>query len=85
TVAETVEKLKLRILGCVAGTVAGLSIMIGVIPLTTDIGHLMVVVFVGAFIGAWIAAGSPRVSYAGLQFAFAYFLCVIQGSSPSFN
>ncbi|MEG9439020.1 FUSC family protein, partial [Edaphobacter sp. HDX4] len=42
TVAETVEKLKLRILGCVAGTVAGLSIMIGVIPLTTDIGHLMV-------------------------------------------
>ncbi|MEG9438565.1 FUSC family protein, partial [Edaphobacter sp. HDX4] len=42
-------------------------------------------VFVGAFIGAWIAAGSPRVSYAGLQFAFAYFLCVIQGSSPSFN
>jgi multidrug resistance protein MdtO len=45
----------------------------------------MMVVFAGAFIGAWIAAGSPRISYAGFQFAFAYFLCVIQGSSPSFN
>jgi len=85
TVAETVEKLKLRILGCVVGTVAGLSVMIGIIPQTTDIGHLMMVVFAGAFIGAWIAAGSPRISYAGFQFAFAYFLCVIQGSSPSFN
>jgi multidrug resistance protein MdtO len=85
TVAETVEKLKLRILGCVVGTVAGLSVMIGIIPQTTDIGHLMTVVFAGAFVGAWIAAGSPRVSYAGFQFAFAYFLCVIQGSFPSFN
>jgi multidrug resistance protein MdtO len=68
-----------------AGTVAGLGVMIFIIPQTTDIGHLMVVVFAGAFIGAWIAAGSPRISYAGFQFAFAYFLCVIQGSSPSFN
>jgi multidrug resistance protein MdtO len=85
TVAETVEKLTLRILGCLAGTVAGLGVMIGVIPSTTDIGHLAVVVFAGAFVGAWIAAGSPRISYAGLQFAFAYFLCVLQGPSPSFN
>jgi multidrug resistance protein MdtO len=85
TVAESVEKLQLRILGCIVGTVAGLGVMIGIIPRTTDIGHLMVVVFAGAFIGAWIAAGSPRISYAGLQFAFAYFLCVIQGSSPAFN
>jgi multidrug resistance protein MdtO len=85
TVAESVEKLQLRILGCMVGTVAGLGVMIGIIPRTTDIGHLMVVVFAGAFIGAWIAAGSPRISYAGFQFAFAYFLCVIQGSSPSFN
>ena len=85
TVAESVEKLQLRILGCMVGTVAGLGVMIGIIPRTTDIGHLMVVVFAGAFIGAWIAAGSPRISYAGFQFAFAYFLCVIQGSSPAFN
>jgi len=85
TVAETVEKLQLRILGCVAGTVAGLGVMIFIIPRATDIGHLIVVVFAGAFIGAWIAAGSPRISYAGFQFAFAYFLCVIQGSSPAFN
>jgi len=45
----------------------------------------MVVVFLGALASAWIAAGSPRIAYAGFQIAFAFFLCVIQGSSPSFD
>jgi multidrug resistance protein MdtO len=38
-----------------------------------------------AFASAWIAAGSPRISYMGLQLAFAFFLCVIQGPSPAFD
>jgi multidrug resistance protein MdtO len=36
-------------------------------------------------VSAWIAVGSPRVAYAGFQIAFAFFLCVIQGSGPSFD
>ncbi len=43
------------------------------------------IVFVGAFLGAWIAAGDKHISYAGFQIAFAYLLCVVQGPSPSFN
>jgi multidrug resistance protein MdtO len=46
---------------------------------------LAVIVLVGAFLGAWIAAGDKHISYAGFQIAFAYLLCVIQGPSPSFN
>jgi multidrug resistance protein MdtO len=45
----------------------------------------MIVVFLGALVSAWIAAGSPRIAYAGFQIAFAFFLCVIQGSGPSFD
>ena len=59
--------------------------MLRIIPHTTDIGDLAAIVFAGAFLAAWIAAGDKHISYAGFQLAFAYFLCVIQGPSPSFD
>jgi multidrug resistance protein MdtO len=85
TTAETVEKLSLRILGCIIGGVAGIAAIVYVIPALTSIGALLGVVFVGALAAAWVAAGSPRISYAGFQIAFAFFLCVIQGPSPAFD
>ena len=85
TAAESVEKLSLRILGCLVGAGLGLLGMIRVVPWVTSIGGLAVIVFAGAFLGAWIAAGNKHISYAGFQIAFAYLLCVIQGPSPSFN
>jgi len=45
----------------------------------------MIAVFFGAWAGAYLAAGSPRISYAGFQIAFAFFLCIIQGSGPEFD
>ena len=45
----------------------------------------MIVVFLGTLVSAWVAAGSPRIAYAGFQIAFAFFLCVIQGSGPTFD
>jgi multidrug resistance protein MdtO len=85
TAAESVEKLILRIVGCLAGAGLGLAVMLRVIPRTTDIGDLAVVVFLGAFLAAWIAAGDKHISYAGFQLGFAYFLCILQGPSPSFD
>jgi multidrug resistance protein MdtO len=85
TAGETVEKLTLRIVGCLAGAGLGFLVMLRIIPRTTDIGDLAAVVFVGAFLAAWIAAGDKHISYVGFQLAFAYFLCVIQGPSPSFD
>jgi multidrug resistance protein MdtO len=85
TMAETVEKLTLRILGCLFGAAAGYGTMIFLIPHLTSITALMVVVFAGALAAGYVSAGSERISYAGFQFAFAFFLCVIQGSSPAFD
>jgi multidrug resistance protein MdtO len=85
TAGESVEKLTLRIIGCLIGAAAGLAAIVFLVPTLTSIGGLMTSVFVGAWVGAYVAGGTPRISYAGFQFAFAFFLCVIQGSGPSFN
>jgi multidrug resistance protein MdtO len=85
TTAETVEKLTLRIVGCLVGAAAGYGTMIFLIPYLTSITALMVVVFAAALASGYVAAGSPRISYAGFQIAFAFFLCVIQGPSPAFD
>jgi multidrug resistance protein MdtO len=85
TTAETVEKLTLRILGCLVGAAAGYGTMIFLIPHLTSITALMIVVFAGALAAGYVSAGSERISYAGFQMAFAFFLCVIQGPSPAFD
>jgi multidrug resistance protein MdtO len=85
TMAESVEKLTLRILGCLVGAAAGYGTMIFLIPDLTSITALMVVVFAGALAAGYVSAGSERISYAGFQMAFAFFLCVIQGPSPAFD
>ena len=85
TAAETVEKLSLRILGCLIGAAAGLATMIFLVPHLTTVGGLMAVVFLGTLASAWVAVGSPRIAYAGFQLAFAFLLCVVQGAGPSFD
>lgn len=85
TTAETVEKLSLRILGCILGAAAGIAAIVYLVPLITSIEALMTVVFLSALVSGWVIAGSQRISYAGFQIAFAFFLCVIQGSGPSFD
>jgi len=85
TTAETVEKLTLRIMGCLLGAVIGIGAIVFVIPHLTSIGELMALVFAGTVIAGWVAAGTPRISYAGFQIAFAFFLCVVQGTKPAFD
>ena len=85
TAAETVEKLSLRILGCMLGAAAGITAIVFLIPDMTSIGGLMITVFLATLASAWVAGGDARISYAGFQIAFAFFLCVLQGSAPSFD
>lgn len=85
TAAETVEKLTLRIVGCLVGAASGLAALVFLMPSVTSIGGLLAIVFLAALGSGWVAAGSPRISYAGFQIAFAFFLCVIQGASPAFD
>ncbi|WP_114240773.1 FUSC family protein [Dyella sp. C9] len=85
TTGETIEKLSLRMTGALVGAAAGIASIVWLTPAIEHIGGLLVLVFAGGLAGAWIAAGSPRIAYAGFQLTFAIYLCVIQGSSPAFD
>ncbi|MFM0643005.1 FUSC family protein [Paraburkholderia bryophila] len=85
TTAETVEKLTLRIVGCLVGAFVGTAAIVFVTPALTSIVGLIALVMVGAWLAAWVAFGSPRIGYAGFQIAFAFFLCVVQGAAPAFD
>ena len=78
TVADSIEKLALRIAGCLVGAAAGIGAIVFVIPHMSSITELLALVFVGTFASAWVAGGSPHVAYAGFQMAFAFLLCVLQ-------
>lgn len=82
TVGETVHKLVLRISGCLVGAVLGCASILFLMPHMTNIGQLMALVFAGCLIAAWVAQGSPRISYAGVQIGLAFVLTVLQGFGP---
>ncbi len=85
SVGEGVEKLALRLMGCLVGAAMGVGAIVFLVPSLTSIGHLMVIVFAGSLLAGYIAAGSPRIAYAGFQAAFAFFVCLLEGSGPSID
>jgi multidrug resistance protein MdtO len=85
SVGETVHKLTLRIFGCLIGAGIGVFTIVVLMPVMTDVGQLALLVGAVSFFAAWIAAGSPRVSYMGWQIGFAFFLCTLNEFGPSFD
>ena len=83
SLGETMHKLTLRVSGAIiGGVVAGICI-VWVLPHMTDIGQLCALVAVVAAGAGWIATSSERLSYLGMQAAFAFFLGVLQGYAPA--
>jgi multidrug resistance protein MdtO len=85
TAAESIEKLSLRIVGCLIGSAAGIGAIVYLMPYLTSVEGLIGTVFLGTSAAAYIAAGSPRISYAGFQIAFAFLLCILQGTGPTLD
>jgi multidrug resistance protein MdtO len=85
TVGESLQKMILRLSGCIVGAVLGLAAIVYVLPHTTSITSLAVVVGLATLPAAWVAVGKPSVSYVGFQIALAAYLCVLQGTEPKFD
>ena len=78
----TVYKGVLRIVGCVIGGALALFCIVFLIPHMETIASLIILVACVAAIAGWVTTGSQRISYAGLQIAFAFFLSIFQGYAP---
>jgi multidrug resistance protein MdtO len=83
TVGETLHKATLRLSGCIVGAALGLGTIIGLMPLMTDLGDLLLVVAPVTFLAAWIGFGSERIAYAGWQIGLAFFLSTFQEFGPT--
>ena len=78
----TLYKGTLRFVGCLIGGALALFSIVFLMPHMETIASLVVVVACASAVAGWVAAGSERISYAGLQMAFAFFYSVFQGYAP---
>jgi multidrug resistance protein MdtO len=75
TIGASRQKQILRVAGFVlGGVIFGLGSQIFVLPFLDSIGGFAVLFATATFVAAWLGTSSTRLSYAGLQFAFAFYL-----------
>jgi len=80
--SATLHKGALRLAGCVAGGLLGFLSIVFLIPRMESIASLVLLIGAVSTLAGWVAAGSERIAYAGLQIALAFFMCVLQGFAP---
>jgi multidrug resistance protein MdtO len=78
----SIHKGVLRIVGCVIGGAIGVVCTIWVIPRFETLGMFFLIVFCLHGLAAWVAFGSERISYMGLQIALAFDLGVLHDYGP---
>ena len=75
TIGSSRQRQILRVAGFVlGGVIAGLGAQIFVLPFIDSIGGFTLLVAAMTAVAAWIGTASSRLSYAGVQFAFAFYL-----------
>ena len=80
-----IQKSALRFAGVVAGGLLALVAILAVIPNIESLPAFLIVTSVVFGIGAWVQAGSSRISYAGLQLSYAAALCLMPTHGPSID
>lgn len=81
SLGATRHKGALRLAGCLVGGLLGFLSILFLIPHMESIVSLVLLVASVSFLAGWVAMGSERIAYAGLQIALAFFMCVM----PSFE
>jgi len=80
------QKQILRLGGFIfGGVIAGIGSQIFILPYLDSIGGFTVLFAVMTAIAAWISTASSRLSYAGVQFAYAFYLITLSEFSAQTN
>ncbi|MGV2289483.1 FUSC family protein [Trinickia sp. YCB016] len=85
SLGASTQKALLRVGGALGGSALALFMVVFVIPHLDDIVGLLLVVLPVVAFAAWIAAGSERIGYAGLQVLFTFALSLLAQFGPSTN
>ena len=85
SLGATAQKGLLRVVGCLIGSAVALLVTLFCIPHIDDVTWFILLTLAVLLPAAWIAVGSPRSNYAGVQIAFAYTLALLGASGPSVN
>src|SRR5262249_12045531 len=85
TEGATIQKGTLRISGAVVGAAMGFLAILLLIPSMESIASLTLLVAAGTAGPGRGLPGSPPHAEAGVQIAFAFYVCVIQGFAPSWH
>jgi multidrug resistance protein MdtO len=83
TIGETLQKATLRIVGALIGAGLGLGAILWLMPLMTSLGDLFLLLAPVTLLAAWVACGSDRIAYAGMQIGLAFYLVVLHGTGPT--
>jgi len=72
-----------RVVGCALGSVVALVATVFIVPHLDTITGLLALTLPTVAVGAWIAAGSARSNYIGVQFVFAFGLSQLGHFGPT--
>ncbi|MCX4145979.1 MULTISPECIES: FUSC family protein [Paraburkholderia] len=72
----------LRLTGALIGSALALFMVAFVIPQLESVTGLLLMSLPVIALGAWVAAGSERISYAGIQIMFTFALALLESFSP---
>jgi uncharacterized membrane protein YgaE (UPF0421/DUF939 family) len=76
------RKSMMRILGASIGGVFAYFYILVLMPATSTIAGFLVAISPFLWVSSWIAAGTPRVSYIGMQIGFAFALSALNSPGP---
>jgi multidrug resistance protein MdtO len=86
TIGSSRQKQVLRLAGnIIGGFIFGLGAQIFVLPYIDTIGGFTLLFATVTFVAAWLATSSSRLSYAGVQVAFAFYLIHVTDFSIQTN
>jgi multidrug resistance protein MdtO len=86
SIGSSRQRQLLRLLGFVfGGVIAGLGAQIFVLPFIDSIGGFTLLFAAMTAVAAWVATASSRLSYAGVQFAFAFYIIHLSDFSIETN
>lgn len=85
SLGASTQRAVLRIAGALAGSALALFMVVFVIARLESIVGLLLMTLPIVALGAWIAAGSERIGYAGIQLIFTFSLALLEQFGPTTN